>query len=102
MLFRFTLSNHYSNLIKLQIKLIKQFAYKINFKNFRSNFLIVFVTIWHLKIMELSLIHYRYAKKTLNLIIINELGMIYRPIEKSAIAMYQQMIDNNFSFDKFK
>lgn len=33
---------------------------------------------------------------------INELGMKYRPIEKSAITMYQQMIDNNFSFDKFK
>ena len=33
---------------------------------------------------------------------INELGMKYRPIEKSTITMYHQMIDNNFSFDKFK
>ena len=33
---------------------------------------------------------------------INELGMKYRPIENSVIAMYQQMIENNFSFDKFK
>ena len=70
--------------------------------NFRSHFLRVFVPICYLKIMILSLIHLRYAKKTLNLIIINELGMIYMPVEKSAIAMYQQMIDNNFSFYKFK
>ena len=33
---------------------------------------------------------------------INELGMKYRPIDNSVIAMYQQMIENNFSFDKFK
>ena len=29
---------------------------------------------------------------------IKELGMEYRPIKGSAIAMFQQMIDNNFSF----
>ena len=33
---------------------------------------------------------------------IKELGMEYRSIKGSAIAMFQQMIDNNFSFGQFK
>ena len=33
---------------------------------------------------------------------IKELGMKYRPIEKCAVAMFQQMIDNDFSFGQKK
>ena len=33
---------------------------------------------------------------------IKELGMKYRPIEKSAIAMFQQMIENKFSSEKYR
>ena len=39
-----------------------------------------------------------YAWKGDNSKSINELGMKYRPIKSSAVAMFQQMIDNDFSF----
>ena len=43
-----------------------------------------------------------YAWKGDNSKSINELGMKYRPIKSSAVAMFQQMIDNDFSFGQKK
>ena len=43
-----------------------------------------------------------YAWKGDNSKSINELGIKYRPVKSSAVAMFQQMIDNDFSFGQKK